>query len=64
MTRFRFPIAEGWAMTEGGAGGVVTTLDGGDPSMGGFIVASGSEELHRSALASMTAGRDRGLNPA
>ena len=47
-----------------GAGGVVTTLDGGDPSMGGFIVASGSEELHRSALASMTAGRDRGSNPA
>jgi myo-inositol-1(or 4)-monophosphatase len=38
-----------------GAGGVVTTLDGGDPSMGGFIVAAGSRELHRSVLTSMTA---------
>jgi myo-inositol-1(or 4)-monophosphatase len=33
-----------------GAGGVVTTVDGGDPSMGGFIVAAGCEELHQSAL--------------
>jgi myo-inositol-1(or 4)-monophosphatase len=39
-----------------GAGGVVTTRDGADPSLGGFIVAAGSPELHRSALASMDSG--------
>ena len=33
-----------------GAGGVVTTVDGGDPSMGGFIVAAGCRDLHRAAL--------------
>jgi len=33
-----------------GAGGVVTTADGGDPSMGGFIVAAGSETLHAATL--------------
>jgi myo-inositol-1(or 4)-monophosphatase len=39
-----------------GAGGVVTTVEGGDPSLGGFIVAAGSAELHAAALACM-AGR-------
>jgi len=34
-----------------GAGGVVTTADGGDASMGGFVIASGSTELHEQALA-------------
>lgn len=33
-----------------GAGGVVSTVDGGDPSMGGFVVAAGSRELHAQAL--------------
>jgi myo-inositol-1(or 4)-monophosphatase len=37
-----------------GAGGVVTTVDGGEPSMGGFIVAAGCAELHRAALESLT----------
>ena len=36
-----------------GAGGVVTTADGGDPSMGGFIVAASGAELHAQALACM-----------
>ncbi|MEZ5559359.1 MAG: inositol monophosphatase family protein [Pseudomonadales bacterium] len=39
-----------------GAGGTVTTMEGGDPSMGGCILASGSAELHRQALE--CAGRD------
>jgi len=29
----------------------VTTADGGDASMGGFVIASGSTELHEQALA-------------
>jgi histidinol phosphatase-like enzyme (inositol monophosphatase family) len=33
-----------------GAGGVVTTAEGGDASMGGFIVAAGSEALHAATL--------------
>lgn len=33
-----------------GAGGVVTTRDGGDASMGGFCVASGCAEIHEAAL--------------
>ncbi len=33
-----------------GAGGVVTTRSGGDPSMGGFVIASGSAEVHEAAL--------------
>jgi histidinol phosphatase-like enzyme (inositol monophosphatase family) len=33
-----------------GAGGIISTKDGGDPSMGGFIVAAGCEEVHRAAL--------------
>lgn len=34
-----------------GAGGVVTTWDGGDPSNGGSILAAGDKRLHESALA-------------
>jgi myo-inositol-1(or 4)-monophosphatase len=34
-----------------GAGGVVTTATGGNASMGGFVVAAGSAELHEQALA-------------
>lgn len=34
-----------------GAGGVVTTWDGGDASMGGRIIAAGDAALHRAALA-------------
>ena len=33
-----------------GAGGVITTWDGGDPSQGGDIIASGDRTLHRLAL--------------
>jgi myo-inositol-1(or 4)-monophosphatase len=33
-----------------GAGGVVTTADGGDASMGGFVVAAGSAQLHSEVL--------------
>jgi len=43
-----------------GAGGAISTVDGGDPSMGGFIVAAGCAELHRAALnclAGMTRSR-------
>jgi myo-inositol-1(or 4)-monophosphatase len=36
-----------------GAGGVVTTIDGGDASFGGFVLASGSASLHEAALACM-----------
>ena len=39
-----------------GAGGVITTIDGGDPSMGGFVVAAGDAELHAAALRRMTGG--------
>lgn len=34
-----------------GAGGVITTADGGDASMGGFVIAAGSAELLEQALA-------------
>jgi myo-inositol-1(or 4)-monophosphatase len=37
-----------------GAGGVVSTIDGGNASMGGFVLASGSERLHKLALARMS----------
>lgn len=37
-----------------GAGGVVSTVDGADASMGGFVVAAGSRELHALALGCMT----------
>jgi myo-inositol-1(or 4)-monophosphatase len=33
-----------------GAGGVVTTADGGDASMGGFVIAAGSAQLHSEVL--------------
>ena len=33
-----------------GAGGVVTTASGGDASMGGFVVAASSREIHAQAL--------------
>lgn len=32
-----------------GAGGVISTVDGGNPSLGGFVVAAGSADLHRAA---------------
>ena len=38
-----------------GAGGVVTTWDGGDPSKGGAIVAAGDKRLHEQALAALNA---------
>jgi len=37
-----------------GAGGVVSTVEGEDASMGGFVVAAGSRELHTLALSRMT----------
>jgi histidinol phosphatase-like enzyme (inositol monophosphatase family) len=37
-----------------GAGGVVSTIDGGNASMGGLVLASGNERLHELALARMT----------
>lgn len=39
-----------------GAGGVVTAADGGDASMGGFVIAAGSAEVHRQALAVVNEG--------
>ena len=33
-----------------GAGGVITTWDGGNPSLGGHVVASANEALHQQAL--------------
>lgn len=32
-----------------GAGGVISTVDGGNPSLGGFVVAAGSADLHSAA---------------
>lgn len=40
-----------------GAGGVVTTVDGGDASLGGFVVAAGDERLHRLALERMSGAK-------
>jgi myo-inositol-1(or 4)-monophosphatase len=40
-----------------GAGGVVTTWDGGDASMGGRVIAAGDAEVHRAALAILARGR-------
>jgi myo-inositol-1(or 4)-monophosphatase len=34
-----------------GAGGVVTTYDGGNPAMGGTVLASSNSTLHERALA-------------
>ena len=39
-----------------GAGGVITTADGGDASMGGFVIAAGSAALHAQALAVVREG--------
>ncbi len=39
-----------------GAGGVVTTYDGGTPVLGGTVLASGNETLHRAALALFESG--------
>ena len=36
-----------------GAGGVITTWDGGNPSMGGHVVASANPELHQQVLAKL-----------
>ncbi len=38
-----------------GAGGVITTWDGGDPSKGGAIVASGDRRVHEAALVALAA---------
>ncbi len=38
-----------------GAGGVVTTWDGGDPSKGGAIVAAGDKRVHEQALEALNA---------
>lgn len=40
-----------------GAGGMVTTADGGSPLAGGWIVASANAELHAAALAKLAEGR-------
>lgn len=34
-----------------GAGGVITTWDGGDPQYGGSVIACGDPDLHRQLLA-------------
>jgi myo-inositol-1(or 4)-monophosphatase len=39
-----------------GAGGAVSTVDGGNASMGGLVVAAGSPRLHELALACMNGG--------
>ena len=39
-----------------GAGGIVTTWDGGDPSKGGAIVAAGDKRAHEQALEALNAG--------
>lgn len=40
-----------------GAGGVVTTVDGGSPLAGGWIVAAANPSLHRAALEVLSQGR-------
>jgi len=39
-----------------GAGGIVTSWDGGDPTRGGAIIAAGDRRVHEQALA-LLAGR-------
>ena len=39
-----------------GAGGIVTTWDGGDASMGGRVIASGDARVHREAMAMLNNG--------
>ena len=38
-----------------GAGGIITTWDGGDPTKGGTIVASGDRRVHEAALGALAA---------
>jgi myo-inositol-1(or 4)-monophosphatase len=38
-----------------GAGGVITSWDGGDPSLGGRIVAAGDQRVHQQALKYLSA---------
>ena len=38
-----------------GAGGVITTWDGGDPSKGGAIVAAGDRRVHEAAIVALAA---------
>jgi myo-inositol-1(or 4)-monophosphatase len=40
-----------------GAGGIVTTWEGGNASMGGQIIAAGDVQVHRAALAILGRGR-------
>ena len=47
-----------------GAGGVVTSVDGGSPLEGGWIVAAANSELHRAALDAIAAGRHDALQVA
>ncbi len=39
-----------------GAGGIVTTWDGGDASMGGRVIAAGDARVHREAMAMLNDG--------
>ena len=39
-----------------GAGGIITTWDGGDASMGGCVIASGDARVHREAVALLNDG--------
>ena len=39
-----------------GAGGIITTWDGGDASMGGRVIASGDARVHREAMALLNDG--------
>ena len=45
-----------------GAGGIITTWDGGDASMGGRIIAAGDARVHREAMAIFEAIK-RSLDP-
>jgi myo-inositol-1(or 4)-monophosphatase len=47
-----------------GAGGVVTTIDGQSPLVGGWIVAAANAELHRLALDTLAVGRAEGREGA
>ena len=45
-----------------GAGGIMTTWDGGDASMGGRVIASGDARVHREAMALLNDGMAGKLN--
>jgi myo-inositol-1(or 4)-monophosphatase len=45
-----------------GAGGIMTTWDGGDASMGGRVIASGDARVHREAMALLNDGMVGKLN--